>query len=199
MGCGFVQVAEGCPDAGQRHPASSNILDRAFEASAPSQKWIVDFTYSHGAAHRQADDASGVEVDDGRHIEPASAALIMAIWRRGKHDSLLHHSDEGGQPGAMTLDHRLSQPRGVRGCSYVSLISRVHQTGSSSTGQSLRQCQGRRFMKTLKVEAVYVSSLVEVFWGVSMPTRFSMMVKVWNTPSSCTWVGSVLIRGEFSA
>lgn len=24
-----------------------------------------------------------------------TGALIMAIWRRGKHDSLLHHSDQG--------------------------------------------------------------------------------------------------------
>ena len=31
-------------DAGQRHAASPNILDRAFEASAPNQKWVVDFT-----------------------------------------------------------------------------------------------------------------------------------------------------------
>lgn len=26
-------------------------------------------------------------------------ALIMAIWRRGKPDSLLHHSDQGSQGG----------------------------------------------------------------------------------------------------
>ena len=32
-------------DAGHRHATSPNILDRAFEASAPNQKWIADFTY----------------------------------------------------------------------------------------------------------------------------------------------------------
>jgi putative transposase len=32
-------------DAGQRHAVSPNILDRAFVASAPNQKWIADFTY----------------------------------------------------------------------------------------------------------------------------------------------------------
>lgn len=26
-------------------------------------------------------------------------ALIMAIWRRGKPDALLHHSDQGSQGG----------------------------------------------------------------------------------------------------
>jgi putative transposase len=31
-------------DPGQRHVASPNLLDRTFEASAPNQKWIADFT-----------------------------------------------------------------------------------------------------------------------------------------------------------
>jgi putative transposase len=33
-------------DTGERAVVSDNILDRAFEASAPNQKWIADFTYS---------------------------------------------------------------------------------------------------------------------------------------------------------
>ena len=34
-------------DGGERMIAlvSQNILDRAFEASAPNQKWVADFTY----------------------------------------------------------------------------------------------------------------------------------------------------------
>jgi putative transposase len=32
-------------DTGERAAVSDNILDRAFEASAPNQKWIADFTY----------------------------------------------------------------------------------------------------------------------------------------------------------
>ncbi|WP_442504143.1 IS3 family transposase [Marinivivus vitaminiproducens] len=31
-------------DTGERASASDNLLDRAFEASAPNQKWIADFT-----------------------------------------------------------------------------------------------------------------------------------------------------------
>ena len=41
-------LARGLPkDAGERLGASvsQNILDRAFEASAPNQKWAADFTY----------------------------------------------------------------------------------------------------------------------------------------------------------
>jgi transposase InsO family protein len=32
-------------DVVERAALSDNILDRAFEASAPNQKWIADFTY----------------------------------------------------------------------------------------------------------------------------------------------------------
>ncbi len=37
-------------------------------------------------------------VDEGRHDGAlATDALMMAIWRRGKPDALLHHSDRGSQ------------------------------------------------------------------------------------------------------
>lgn len=32
-------------DKGTRHEAADNVLDRQFEATAPNQKWIADFTY----------------------------------------------------------------------------------------------------------------------------------------------------------
>ncbi len=32
-------------DTGERAAVSDNLLDRAFEAAAPNQKWIADFTY----------------------------------------------------------------------------------------------------------------------------------------------------------
>jgi len=32
-------------DMGERAAVSDNLLDRAFEALAPNQKWIADFTY----------------------------------------------------------------------------------------------------------------------------------------------------------
>jgi transposase InsO family protein len=39
-------------------------------------------------------------------------ALVMAIWRRGKPDALLHHSDRGSQGGFK----RSSQHHEVGGC-----------------------------------------------------------------------------------
>jgi putative transposase len=32
-------------DIGERAAVSDNLLDRAFEASAPNQKWIAEFAY----------------------------------------------------------------------------------------------------------------------------------------------------------
>lgn len=93
-------------DAGQRHAASPNILDRAFAASAPNQKWIADFTYIW-TAEGWLYVAAVIDLYSRRVVgwsmsltmtsQLVTDALIMAIWRRGKPDSLLHHSDQGSQ------------------------------------------------------------------------------------------------------
>jgi len=93
-------------DAGQRHATSPNILDRAFEASAPNQKWIADFTYIW-TAQGWLYVAAVIDLYSRRVVgwsmsatmtsQLVTDALIMAIWRRGKPDSLLHHSDQGSQ------------------------------------------------------------------------------------------------------
>ena len=93
-------------DTGERAAVSDNILDRAFEASAPNQKWIADFTYIWTAegwlyvaavvdlfSRRVAGWAMKAEMT----AQLVTDALIMAIWRRGKPDNLLHHSDQGSQ------------------------------------------------------------------------------------------------------
>ena len=93
-------------DAGQRHAASPNILDRAFAASAPNQKWIADFTYiwtAQGWLYVAAvidlysRRVVGWSMSSSMTSQLVTDALIMAIWRRGKPDSLLHHSDQGSQ------------------------------------------------------------------------------------------------------
>jgi putative transposase len=93
-------------DAGQRHAVSPNILDRAFVASAPNQKWIADFTYiwtAQGWLYVAAvvDLYSrlvvGWSMSSSMAAQLVTDALIMAIWRRGKPDSLLHHSDQTSQ------------------------------------------------------------------------------------------------------
>ncbi|WP_156464189.1 IS3 family transposase [Devosia sp. Leaf420] len=93
-------------DAGQRHAVSPNILDRAFVASAPNQKWIADFTYIWTAqgwlyvaavVDLYSRRVVGWSMSSSMTAQLVTDALIMAIWRRGKPDSLLHHSDQGSQ------------------------------------------------------------------------------------------------------
>jgi putative transposase len=93
-------------DTGERAVVSDNLLDRAFEASAPNQKWVADFTYIW-TAEGWLYVAAVVDLFSRRVVgwamkaemtaQLVTDALIMAIWRRGKPDSLLHHSDQGSQ------------------------------------------------------------------------------------------------------
>ena len=87
---------------------SQNILDRAFEAPAPNQKWVADFTYIW-TAEGWLYVAAVVDLFSRRVVgwsmkaemtaQLVTDALIMAIWRRGRPDSLLHHSDQDSQGG----------------------------------------------------------------------------------------------------
>ena len=93
-------------DKGTRHEAADNVLDRQFEAKAPNQKWIADFTYLW-TAEGWLYVAAVIDLFSrrvvGRSMSATMAAqlvadaLMMAIWRRGTPDALLHHSDQGSQ------------------------------------------------------------------------------------------------------
>ena len=96
------------PDLGERQVAAvaPNVLDRSFEAPAPNRKWIADFTYVWTAegwlyvavvidlfSRRVVGWSMSAEMT----AQLVTDALVMAIWRRGKPDALLHHSDRGSQ------------------------------------------------------------------------------------------------------
>ena len=91
-------------DSGARAAAGQNLLDRAFEASAPNRKWVADFTYIW-TAEGWLYVAAVIDLFSRRVVgwamktemtaQLVADALMMAIWRRGKPDSLLHHSDQG--------------------------------------------------------------------------------------------------------
>ncbi len=95
-------------DAGDRPIAAiaANVLDCQFTASRPNQRRIADFTYvwtAEGWLYVAAviDLFSRRVVGWSMKAEMTAAlvtdALVMAIWRRGKPDALLHHSDQGSQ------------------------------------------------------------------------------------------------------
>ncbi|MGC1346400.1 MAG: IS3 family transposase [Methyloceanibacter sp.] len=96
------------PDLGERQVAAvaPNVLDRSFEASAPNRKWIADFTYvwtAEGWLYVAAvvdlfsRRVVGWSMSTAMTAQLVTDALVMAIWRRGKPDALLHHSDRGSQ------------------------------------------------------------------------------------------------------
>jgi putative transposase len=95
-------------DEGDRLAAalSPNLLDRQFEAERPNQKWIADFTYvwtAEGWLYVAAvidlfsRRVVGWSMSAAMTAQLVTDALVMAIWRRGKPDALLHHSDQGSQ------------------------------------------------------------------------------------------------------
>jgi putative transposase len=95
-------------DEGERLLAalSPNLLDRQFTAERPNQKWIADFTYvwtAEGWLYVAAvidlfsRRVVGWSMSAGMTAQLVTDALVMAIWRRGKPDALLHHSDQGSQ------------------------------------------------------------------------------------------------------
>jgi putative transposase len=96
------------PDVGERQASAvaANVLDRAFEAAAPNRKWIADFTYiwtAEGWIYVAAvidlfsRRVVGWSMQTEMTAQLVTDALVMAIWRRGKPDALLHHSDRGSQ------------------------------------------------------------------------------------------------------
>ena len=85
---------------------AGNVLDRQFSADAPNRKWVADFTYiwtAEGWLYVAAvidlfsRRVVGWSMSDTMTAQLVTDALIMAIWRRGKPDALLHHSDQGSQ------------------------------------------------------------------------------------------------------
>ena len=93
-------------DDGQRSVIVENVLDRQFSAEAPNQKWVADFTYiltAEGWLYVAAvidlfsRRVVGWSMSATMAAQLVTDALMMAIWRRGKPDALLHHSDQGSQ------------------------------------------------------------------------------------------------------
>ena len=87
-------------DTGERTGLAENILDRQFQADAPNQKWVTDFTYlwtTEGWLYVAAvlDLYSrrivGWSMQSRTTSQLVADALVMAVWRRGRPQELLHH------------------------------------------------------------------------------------------------------------
>ena len=95
-------------DAGPRakDAIAPNLLDRQFEATAPNQRWVADFTYiwtEEGWLYFAvvldlfSRRIVGWSMSQTMHAQLVTDALVMALWRRGRPEELLHHSDQGSQ------------------------------------------------------------------------------------------------------
>jgi putative transposase len=91
---------------GTRSIIADNILDRDFQADRPNQKWLADFSYIWTAEgwlyvavvlDLISRRVVGWSMSAHRDASLVMDALMIAVWRRGKADALLHHSDQGSQ------------------------------------------------------------------------------------------------------
>ena len=85
-----------------------NVLERDFTATGPNQKWVADFTYvdtGEGWLYvavvldLYSRRVVGWSMSAEMTAQLVMDALTMALWRRGRPKELLHHSDQGSQPG----------------------------------------------------------------------------------------------------
>ncbi len=95
-------------DSAQRIEAAiaPNMLERQFEAAAPNQKWVADFSYVWtaegwlyvaGVMDLYSRRIVGWSMSESMNAQLVLDALLMALWRRGRPHQLLHHSDQGSQ------------------------------------------------------------------------------------------------------
>jgi len=83
-----------------------NLLDRQFQATAPNQKWVADFTYLWTAEgwlyvavvlDLYSRRVVGWSMQSQMTAQLVTDALMMAVWRRRRPESVIHHSDRGSQ------------------------------------------------------------------------------------------------------
>lgn len=98
-------------------PVAPNLLEREFEATGPNQRWVADFTYiwtAEGWLYFAAvldlysRRVVGWSAASSMTAELVTDALLMALWRRGKPEALLHHSDQGSQYASESFQRLLA-------------------------------------------------------------------------------------------
>jgi putative transposase len=136
-------------DLGPRpeHCIAPNVLDRQFAAAAANCKWVADFTYLWTAEgwlyvavvlDLFSRRAVGWSMSPQMTAQLVTDAMLMAIWRRGPAQALLHHSDQGSQYTSEQFQ-RLLQDHGIT-CSM------------SRSGDCWDNAAMESFFSTLKME-----------------------------------------------
>lgn len=127
----------------------ANALDRDFRADRPNAKWVADFTYVWTAEgwlyvavvlDLFSRRVVGWSMRADMTSELVTDALMMAIWRRGRPRSVLHHSDRGSQYGSEAFQ-RLLADQGI-----VCSMSRAGNVWDNAAMES--------FFSSLKTERI---------------------------------------------
>ena len=93
-----------------------DLVNREFKASAPNQLWVADITYvwtrSGYVYVAFVIDVYARMIVGWRVLKTLETSLVLdaleqAIWARGKHDNLVHHSDRGSQYLSIAYSCRL--------------------------------------------------------------------------------------------
>jgi len=163
-------------DQGERSVIAGNVLDRQFTADRPNQKWVADFTYiwtAEGWLYVAAvidlfsRRVVGWSMSETMTAQLVTDALIMAIWRRGKPDALLHHSDQGSQYTSEQFQ-RLMTDNGVT-CSMSRSGNVWDNAAMESFFSSLKTERiGKKVYRTRTQAKADVFDYVECFYN---PTR----------------------------
>jgi len=107
-------------DTGVRpvHALAPNTLDRCFSVARPNRRWVADFTYiwaTEGWLYVAvvldlfSRRVVGWSMKAQMTADLVVDALVMAVWRRGPADKLLHHSDQGSQYTSEAFQRLLSE------------------------------------------------------------------------------------------
>jgi putative transposase len=89
------------------------VYARICEASAPYRRWFAAFTYIWpmegwlyvaAVIDRFSRRILGWSMSAAMTTQLVSDALVMVIWRRGRLQVLLHHSDRGSRYASANLD-----------------------------------------------------------------------------------------------
>lgn len=163
-------------DQGERSVIAGNVLDRQFTADRPNQKWVADFTYiwtAEGWLYVAAvidlfsRRVVGWSMSETMTAQLVTDALIMAIWRRGKPDALLHHSDQGSQYTSEQFQ-RLMADNGVT-CSMSRSGNVWDNAAMESFFSSLKTERiGKKVYRTRAQAKADVFDYIECFYN---PTR----------------------------
>ena len=165
-------------DRGERSTAAiaQNVLDRQFEASAPNQKWVADFTYLWTAEgwlyvavvlDLYSRRIVGWSMSQAMTSQLVTDALMMALWRRGRPESLMHHSDQGSQYTSESFQ-RLLREMGIT-CSMSRSGNVWDNSAMESFFSSLKtERTARKVYRTRDEARADVFDYIEVFYN---PTR----------------------------